>query len=359
MPLFKQHKTPATPDSAPPESGLGANDARKASAPRQVLGTWLLRALKAIVSIVLLYLLFRTISKDELLLAVQNANTTFILAAIALLPLNLAFQASRWFILLRTELPDVRLRDVFSSLLGGFSLGMITPGRVGELLRVFLLKAPSRVRLAGLHILDKLYFAGAVAAFGPLVIYLMPGFREALPDRLTGGIGVIASLLPLLYLAFALRPHPLKGILVAVQLSLGAKGRVLELLRAYDGVRTRDCLLASLVTVCQFLVIFSQFTLLSNAFERVHWGVAAHTYAASLFAKTTLPISLGSLGIGEWAAVSFYQRYHIAETTGLSASLLLFAINVLFPALLGLFVVNKINTFALGKRILNSKGKAA
>jgi uncharacterized membrane protein YbhN (UPF0104 family) len=318
---------------------------------RRTLATWLIRLAKAAVSFALLYLLLKTMQKDALGNALARANGTLILLAVLLVPINLALQGIRWWILVRSEMPSVRFGKTFASFLGGLSLGLITPGRVGEIGRVFLLEAPSRLRLAGLHVLDKMYFAGGVALLGPFLLFWMPGFNAALPAGIRTEVGVIVSLLPFVYLIFALTPMPLKSLLLAIQLAIGAKGRTLELLRAYDGIQPIHCIRLTLATALQFIIILTQFWLISLAFQPVAWWVAAHTYAAALFVKTALPISLGNLGVGEWAAVSFYERYSIANTTGFSASLFLFGMNVLIPGILGLWVLFRMRPQALLRRL--------
>ena len=320
-------------------------------AKRRTLATWLIRLAKAAVSCALLYLLVTMMQKDALSNAFATANGTMILLAALLVPINLLLQGYRWWILVRSELPEVKFRRTFASFLGGLSLGLITPGRVGEVGRVFLLEAPSRLRLAGLHVLDKMYFAGAIALLGPFLLFWMPGFSETLPSGIRTEIGVIVSLLPLIYFVFALSPTPLKTLLLAVQLAIGAKGRTLELLRAYDGIKPLHCVRLTVTTAVQFAVIFTQFWVLSLAFQPVAWWVAAHTYAAALFVKTALPVSLGNLGVGEWAAVSFYERYAIANTTGFSASLILFGMNVMIPGLFGLWVLFRMRPQALLRRL--------
>lgn len=342
-------------DLQPDDLALGG----KATNRRRRFNTWLIRLIKAAVSFTLLYLLLRTIKRDALFEAIANANLLPVILAFVLVPVNLALQSTRWYMLVRTEFDSLSYRRVFDSFLGGLSLGMITPGRVGEVGRIFLLDVPSRIRLAGLHVLDKMYFAGAVGLLGPAMLYLMPGFSGALPKSLHAGTVALVGVLPLFYFLFALSPKPLKALLLAVQLLIGAKGRTLELLRAYDGIKPKHCAWLTAITFTQILIVLTQFFLLSLSLQSVSWLTAAHTYAAALFVKTTLPVSLGSLGVGEWAAVSFYARYGIADTTGFSASLMLFVMNVLLPALAGLWVLFRMRPQALLRRIGLSKGNGA
>jgi uncharacterized membrane protein YbhN (UPF0104 family) len=55
-----------------------------------------------------------------------------------------------------------------------------------------------------------------------------------------------------------------------------------------------------------------------------------------MFFKALIPISFGDLGIREASSVYFYSLVGIPQTTALNASLLLFVINILLPAVLGI-----------------------
>ncbi|HEX9934008.1 MAG TPA: hypothetical protein VGB38_02325, partial [bacterium] len=56
---------------------------------------------------------------------------------------------------------------------------------------------------------------------------------------------------------------------------------------------------------------------------------------------TLIPFSIGDLGIREGAAVFFFLRFHVDKVTAFNSSLLLFAINIVFPTLLGLLFLPK------------------
>ncbi len=342
-----------------PVDDLAKKQERKPSRPKSKINSILINILRAAITFGLLFLLMRMIKRDALLEAIKQAKFIWMFGALILVPVNLLLQGKRWHILVKTEVPEMKYTKCLTSFLGGLSMGLITPGRVGEIGRVFLLNVPSRTRLAGLHVLDKLYFVGAVGFFGPALLYFMPGFKDALPEGLQLGAMIVVLTFPLIYIAIVVKPDIIKSLLVAVQLVIGAKGKVLELLRAYENVKTSHCLKAASITMIQFAVILTQFYFLSYAFEPVNWLVAAHTYASALFVKVALPISLGSLGVGEWATVSFYTRYGIAETTGFSASLLLFGMNVLLPGLGGLFVLQKLQPSLIMNKIKNVWRKAA
>ncbi len=287
----------------------------------------------------LLFFLVKTITVAELQVAIQGADPLLLVLAALLSPVNLWLQALRWRTFVRSEYPDRPFYRIFNSVLGGFAIGLITPGRVGEVGRVFLLHVPKRIRLVGLHVVDKLYFMGFVGSTGPLLLYTMPGFADALPQQMHSSALVFVLCLPLVYLWLGLDARPIRSLLLGIQIAFGSKSKYMDMLNAYEGLSLRHTSRALLYTLLQMLLILTQFFLLTRAFQEVGWSIAARTYGAVLFVKTVLPVSIGSLGVGEWAAVSFYERFGISDATAFSASLLLFGLNVLLPALFGLIVV--------------------
>jgi hypothetical protein len=65
--------------------------------------------------------------------------------------------------------------------------------------------------------------------------------------------------------------------------------------------------------------------------------------ALVFFAKSAVPsVTLGDLGVRESAAVFFLGFYGVAEAAAFNASLGLFAVNILLPALAGLALLPRL-----------------
>ncbi len=104
-------------------------------------------------------------------------------------------------------------------------------------------------------------------------------------------------------------------------------------MRAVGGAGLRRVLLYSLGFYATFL---AQFALLIAALAPLHPFVALCGCAAVLLAKTVVPpVTLGELGIREGASVLLLGTVGVPAAAALSASLLLFGINVLLPAVPG------------------------
>ena len=69
----------------------------------------------------------------------------------------------------------------------------------------------------------------------------------------------------------------------------------------------------------------------------------------TFFLKGALPISIGSLGVGEWSAMICYRGLGVEPSVAVASSLLLFVINVFVPSLIGLPFIGSLRVPRFGK----------
>ena len=62
----------------------------------------------------------------------------------------------------------------------------------------------------------------------------------------------------------------------------------------------------------------------------------------TMVTKTLLPISIGDLGIREGAAIYFLGKVNVLKVHAFNASMVLFLFNVLFPSLVGMFLLHRL-----------------
>ena len=101
----------------------------------------------------------------------------------------------------------------------------------------------------------------------------------------------------------------------------------------------------SVISLLFYFCFLLQYALLVSAFshntELLNYLLAGNLI---MFIKTVIPpISLGELGIREGASVFFLTRFGELSAVAFNASIFLFVINILFPALVGLFLLLKNN----------------
>src|SRR5580765_2410961 len=86
----------------------------------------------------LLWLFVRNIDLDETWRAMIHANPWFLSAAVLVVLATYILRAQRWLILLK-PLGPARFRQAFRTTVIGFAANLLLPGRVGEVLRPYLL----------------------------------------------------------------------------------------------------------------------------------------------------------------------------------------------------------------------------
>ena len=258
-----------------------------------------------------------TTSPRELLRTVAGLDLRFAGAALALLPVGLSLQWWKWRVLLRTAAPEVSSAAALRSLLAGFGLGLLTPGRLGELGRGLVLPG-RRMAATQLALVDRLLSAGVTLLTGAMAAAaVIPGVRGAWILGAGAAVAGIAG----------------GGWLLLRRM----RPRRLEVVRALPA---RDWAAGITGSVMSNLVFFLQFHLLLLAAgplpSSVIWSVPA------VFAlKTLLPISFLDLGVRESAAVAVLGLAGVQPAVAVQASLLLCAVNVVVPGLAGLIVLGQ------------------
>jgi len=155
---------------------------------------------------------------------------------------------------------------------------------------------------------------------------------------LTAGTVLPCSLV-FMYLFF--NPHVVARLVSRLSLGIRERPLVRDFLEAITVFRSKQLLISFFFSIVFYLIVFFQMYLLLNSFSAVGLIDSLLGFAAMMFLKALVPVSLGDLGIREASSVYFYSLRGIAVTTSLSASLLLFVINILIPSVFGLIFTPK------------------
>ncbi len=256
-----------------------------------------------------------------------------------LMLVNIGLQWLRWHLLVRAgdlELPPSRSLIV---LLAGYPLGLITPGRIGELGRGAVVSGThDSVSVAGLTLLDHVY--GLVGAVG-----------VAWAGMIISGYGTAWQLAVLFvfYVALvyvALHPNRLVRWLktLAPYLPAFIRERTEESAgRFAQGWRLagrRVALAAIGVSILQITTVVVQFTicyLAVGSFSSLIKVVGA--WAVVLGAKHFLPVTVGDVGVREGLAVAIFAHRALSTEAALVAALMIYVLNVLIPAGAGALVL--------------------
>ena len=285
---------------------------------------------KVVISVALVAVLGLLLDPGSAWESLRQAEPTRICLAVAGGVLGLAVQWLKWQNLVSCVRPETTRGEGMRSLLAGFAMGLLSPARIGELSRgIFLpsqrLAASAAAAadrfcsfavtlLAGTVCLVLLRpAAGLVAAAGLLGLSLLgrqwlSGGHGAGERR---GVAKYTSRWPVLSdLATALRQVP---------------GRLWLGTLAWSGLFN--------------LIFFTQFLILLSSFGGEVSLPVLLAIPVIFSIKALLPAGLMDLGVREVSAVVVFRSMGLDPSPAFDAALLLYAINVLTPGLLGFFVV--------------------
>jgi len=311
---------------------------------------YLLLGLKVAFLLVLFCAIYSQMARKDLPLLWQSFQTNWatsprwpLLIAVLLMPLNVSLEAVKWKVLLK-GIHDIRFSSSFAAVLAGITVGMFTPNRVGETAgRAALL--PEGRRMIGLGVgfvssHSQLVASFAIGSFGALLfIYLNGDEQWLLSASLAGGF------LSLLLLFSFFRLRFLKALIDRIPLKQIRKyGDSIK--PAFDfGIQKLWS--ALFISGSRHWVFSLQMLLLLLFFDGNAPVVLAFAVVLTAFFLQTLIPSVALLELGVRGAVMIWlcQLTGINELGALAATLALWCINLLFPAICGtLFLWKNIKT---------------
>lgn len=296
--------------------------------------------LRAILTAAVIGILFWQVPWRAVVSTAAGMQAGLLTAAILLwVPAHL-LQFTRWAILAKHAGKEATWPDIFRSYWVGFTLAVVTPGRVGQFGRCFALRVPV-ARAVGVSLLERFYAAVVLNGAGPLALAIMLLAGISMPVgswRFPLLVGL--CLMGTAVLLLGLFPRILLPALFWIVRRLPLREKLERMVGVLDGMRGGLTLALVLLSISSMAVALLQFVLLLRAMDitvPLGWGMVA--VMVNFFFKASLPISIAGLGVGEWTAVLCLGWLGIDPAAAVAGSLLLFSINVLTPALLGIPVV--------------------
>jgi uncharacterized membrane protein YbhN (UPF0104 family) len=299
-------------------------------------------AVKIIIAAGLLIYLIKQVNFNEIINAIKDADVLFILGALLLLVLNLYLQYWKWKVVCTDVLGINDKKRVLTSLFYGFSAGSFTPGRIGEYFGralSFRDKPVSDVTVA--TFLDKTIPLLVIAFIGALSSILFLHFYYRVTFFITASLFIFIFALSYIFLFFVFNPSIWKNLVISKINSSKRLVFLVEKLSALKKINKSTIYKTAAISVLFFACILLQYVLLASAFSH-HFSFINYLWVGVLifFAKSIIPpISIGDLGIREGASVFFISFIGENGSIGFNASIFLFLINILIPAVIGMFLL--------------------
>lgn len=259
----------------------------------------------------------------------QNLGTAFLFVFVLMFA-NWITEAKKWQYLTRKVIPEYTLKLSLQTVLCGITLGLFTPNRIGEYgARLFYVENAHKANLLILAFVDRFAQLWVTVLFG--VVFLFVYTTHFLQEHTTI---ILFTCMLLLVFHISLLIFRNKIITFIVSRKLLRKyfttfvylsSKDIRIVLGYASLRY--C-----IFVAQYLV-WGHYT--DSLYNTEKGLIAVNTM---LFVKSVVPSAgLSELGIRESILIYLYKSYGLSAFTAFHSALVIYAVNLLVPAIIGLF----------------------
>lgn len=253
--------------------------------------------------------------------AFRSLETGSLLPALFCFLILLFLRAYKWHRLMAAA-GKSRIRQSLRALFGGFALGLITPGRLGELGRCVFVREEERAQVALLTVFDRLLDFWALLTSMGASLFLLASRPAAV-----FGVAVWLALLPVVMGFPALVSH-------LSQLAGKSRHFRRHASEAEVGMPLVSTPRFALMALGAMWAELASFFFLLRAFSPTGFTTALATYPYIVLAGD-LPVSFSGVGVREGAAALLLSPYAVPPIAAVDASLVWFVFAMLLPATLG------------------------
>lgn len=305
-----------------------------------------------VISIILLWLLFRNISFRELGSALATANYWWLLPNIVLVAFAMHQRAFRWKFMLN-PIKQVPFSKLLSATCIGFMANNVLPLRLGEFARAYSLAFQDReisksASLATIFIERMVFDLVVLLAIFGLVVY---GSHLPLQDTMADGalIAIVIAIIGVVFvMALALKPERSGWFIARLLPFLSPKVKatveetVLKFSKGLEFIkRPRDLAMVSLLTVVLWFLMG-----ISNWFVFRAFGFdvplsASFVLLVVVSVSILVPSSPGFVGVYHYGTVWTLVNYGIDKEHALSFALVLHAAQYIPITVMGFYYLRK------------------
>lgn len=284
--------------------------------------SWLIR----LIGIVLFVFILTRIDLSGIAFTITKVNLWYLVPVIILIPPLILLKSWRWQLLLKMQGITYPLRQAFAAYFGGMYLGLVTPGRLGELGRVFYLTDDKELSFGGAFssvLVDRLldiYLLLLVGGYGLVALSL-------LPERMILSIIILVLLLSLPFLLLNKRTGKwLIGLVNQTKL-LGKLGKKMDTAadQFYSGVdrlANPRLTLPLLINLAAWAIYFAQCHLLVLSLNLPLSFLDIAIYMAVAVLVTLIPVSIAGIGTRDATLIALFSFQGLSAESALSYSLL-------------------------------------
>ncbi len=269
----------------------------------------------------------------------NTEHAPFLVAMLFLVPVNWALESLKWRQLAQKVVP-LTFWDAFRGTLTGLAMGVAAPAQLGDTIgRVAALKSDKRLQAIGAALVSngiQFYVSILGGALGWL--YVQHDLQVDLTMRYGLNVLLIFLVIGVWFIML------FRGRLISwnpKHIYLKKMQSYLQIIGAYT---KRDLFLATLYGGIRYLVFLTQFVLALYLFDfKLSLTTLSACVALIFLAKTLVPAInvLGDLGLREFTALFVFKQYHLPPEQVITATFLIWIMNVLGPILVGIYLIWK------------------
>ncbi len=271
---------------------------------------------KYLIGLFLLIWILMRIDRQQMLRTLLEINLSTLVLIFVVAGFNLLIQFLRWKYLIEQQSNDFNPKDLVPSFFAGFTFRLLLPGGHAEISKVFLLPGKKSGKVMAFAI--EKFFQTYVKT-----ILVMSGLSFLFPSLKWIFIFVVIVLIA---------AYPFLPLLWKIKFLKRFQEKEVN----YHKIFLRAVLYSFGVFFC---LILQYYLLLNNA----HHITFNHTLLSVIYiwGAGLIPVSISGLGVRENIAAFILKKYGIPASTAVGLSLLVFFINALIPALIGIFFIQR------------------
>jgi hypothetical protein len=302
---------------------------------------YLLFSAKVIISAGLIWYLITKINIAEIVSAFYQSTLPLLIISSLLVIINIYLQYWKWKLTCNFLLGERDRRKILYSLLYGFSAGAFTPLRIGEYFgRAMVLRGNTFTEVTAATLTDKLFSFIILTVTGTAASILFIHFYYGVTFYLTASLFTLIFIFFYLLIFFLLKPEFWNSISSWFR-KYRRLNEIFIRLSVLKNLDRNFSIKILAVSFLFYLCYLTQYVLFVSAFSG-NYNIWNYIWAGSLmiFSKALIPpVTLSEIGIREGASIFFLTRLGETAPAAFNASVFLFLVNVLFPAVIGMFLL--------------------
>ncbi|MCX7720300.1 MAG: flippase-like domain-containing protein [Dictyoglomus thermophilum] len=276
--------------------------------------------IKLILTFLIFWVIFKRVPFNSLF-EVINGTRFFYFIPVFLLGVGFTIlKIYKWHLLL-SSVEDVNFSRSVDSYFIGMSLGIVTPGRIGEIGRISNIN--KKLEGLGIALWDKIFDLYIVLLLALPGVYYFRGFLVAILYTFFL-IAIFFILIRPQYLDFLKKIPILKNY-----------PQIIDGLKV---IKLRTLIINLIITFMAYFLVIIEGYFLGMAFNMENFFAFLYGYPLVMLVNL-IPITIAGLGIREGTAILILDKFSVPSNIAFNVSFLIFLINTALPAILGVFAM--------------------